>query len=151
MDWPFTLDEDPAAAASYLEMEHRIENTGGCGRQFQGKANVGNISRALHARSYADSVVGVAIGIGDSLGFLPKKNAKECLDYGRIAEQGTWPFVFYLAQHHTKPEGDFESATDFWSPRRFFYGFYPGGLWARSPLHFKTSTPKVKHALHHPE
>jgi hypothetical protein len=47
--------------------------------------------------------------------------------------------VLYLAQHHPKPKGDSENATGLWSPRRYFYGFYHDGLWAKSPLHFKPS------------
>jgi hypothetical protein len=134
VDRPFTSDEDAAAAANFPEMKHFIENTGDCGGQFQGEANAGHISRALHGQSYADSVVGVAIGIGHSLGFLPKKNTKKGLDYGASQSRAPGPLCFIWRSTKRSPKATWRT------PRA-----------SGHPLRFKPSTPQVKHALNHPE
>ena len=137
----------------FPELKDVIEDTDGCGGQFQGQTNGGRVARS------ASSAIGVrrksVIGIAehgknhcDHQSFTMDQNLKELtLSSEAPVLSGTRSVVLALAQHRKEPTRTHESKFSPWAPRDVIYAFYDDKLLDRSHQQFTAyKNSKVYHS-----
>jgi len=130
--------------AVFKELREHVESTDGCGGQFQGEANIGEVARARLGltKVVRYSVIGVSAhgkGVGDGLCKETPARIQEGIMHGRLVQSGTRNHVLYLAQYHPSPVEKDDMKEGLWAPQRIFYGFYDKSLF-KSPKHFAPYT-----------
>lgn len=136
----------------FPELKDTIEDTDGCGGQFQGQTNAGRVARSASSAIGVrrKSVIGIA-GHGknhcDHQGFTMSQNVKQLtLSSEAPVLSGTRSVVLALAQHRQEPTQTHESKCSPWAPRDVIYGFYDDKLLDRRHEQF---TPYKNSKLYH--
>ena len=125
-------------------MKDIIEDTDGCGSQFQGQTNGGRVARAASSaldvrRKSAISIPKHGKNHPDHQSFTMAQNVKELTHSSEAPGlSGSRSVVLALAQHRPEPTQTHESKHSPWAPKDVIYGFYEDALLERSHEQFKS-------------
>jgi hypothetical protein len=137
----------------FPEMEDIIEDTDGCGYQFQGQTNAGRVARSASSaigvrRKSSISVPGHGKNHSDHEGHTMDCNLKELtLSNEAPVLSGTREIALALAQHRPEPTQTHEAKFSPWAPKDVIYAFYDNALLARAHQQFTSyKNSKFYHA-----
>ena len=136
----------------FPEMEDIIEDTDGCGSQFQGQTNAGRVARSASSaigvrRKSSISVPGHGKNHSDHEGHTMDCNLKELtLSNEAPVLSGTREIALALAQHRPEPTQTHEAKFSPWAPKDVIYAFYDNALLARAHQQF---TPYKNSKFYH--
>jgi len=139
-------DLDGISVPAFPEMEDVIQDTDGCGNQFQGQTNAGRVARSASSavrvrRKGVISIAGHGKNHSDHQGYTMDRDLKElALSSEAPVLSGSRSAVLALAQHRPEPTQTHESKHSPWAPKDAVYAFYEDKLLDRSHEQFAAYT-----------